>query len=230
MSMRLRWLLVAGLAAGAVALWAADVQVRRAPVTMQPMVSDLRVALLGPRSHARTEVALVRAQGRVEGTGPVPGVARVEMGFRRGEQYLVSKTISVPVGASFSELVSMPEDGSATFYVAVVKYSHLVYSDDVGVRPREGRDLSSGSRACARIRLADDRGRRLDGRVVVRQGATLVGERYTVGGNAELYDLAPGEYQVTATSSGDLITPLPLTIRLRSGETPVCVLGLAPRP
>ena len=82
--------------------------------------------------------------------------------------------ITVPVGSEFSETLIMPGDGPYTFYAAVVSYRHLVRSEDVMIRPPEGRDCSRGSRAALRVHLADDRGRSLDGRVVLRQGAAEI--------------------------------------------------------
>jgi len=170
------------------------------PRTVSPMATDLRITLLGPARGARTEVNLVRIEGRVEGTAPFG--ARVEFGYMQGGQYIACKTVPVPVGSNFSEVIEIPGEGACTVYAGVVRFISLARVEDVGVRPAEGRDLGTGSRLSATLRLVDDRGRLIDGRVVVYQGETIIGETHTVAGRAQIYDLPVGEYLVRATSSG----------------------------
>jgi len=220
------WLLAAaGCGGWLAAAWAAEPTFRPAQPSLQPMVADVRVAVMGPRGGTRVEVRAVRAWGRVEG-GFAGSRARVELGFRQGEEYLVSKTITVPVGSEFSETLIMPGDGPYTFYAAVVSYRHLVRSEDVMIRPPEGRDCSRGSRAALSVHLADDRGRSLDGRVVLRQGAAVYTEGHTAGGDVEFCDLPGGEYFLTAASTGGLSAP-GRTVRVPgSGPAVVYVLNL----
>jgi len=209
------------------AAWA-DFQFKPIQPSLQAMVSDVRVSLLGPRSGTRLEMPIMMVRGRVEGTGTAIGsTARIEMGLKAGRDYVASKTISARVGNDFSTQLEMPGYGPYQFYIGVVRLEHVVRSEDIAVRSREGRDLSTGSRTSLRIRLADSRGRRLDGRVVVYQRASIIGERYTSNGIADMYDLAAGEYQVVATSTEGW-TALPLTVRVSSDYYPTYNLGLSP--
>jgi len=225
-------LAAAAVAALAVALGVtiargADPQLKAAPRVMQPMPVELRVTVSKPMPGARAEVHWIRVQGRVELRSGAAREARVEMGFMRGREYVASKTITVPVGGGFSEMLEMPGDGPYTFYAGIVRLSSVVRSDDVGLRPAAGRDLSSGSRPTIRIHLADDRGRSMDGRVVVYQGGAIIGERHTVAGRAELYDLPAGVYTVRATSVGGW-TGSGDDVRVSSSGESVYVMTLYP--
>ena len=189
---------------------ASEPVVRPARPAMTPMVADVRVSLLAPRGGAKIEVRRVRVQGRVEATGGPATTARVEMGFRSGAEYLSSKTITARVGEEFSQWLELPGDGPYTFYIGVVKLAHVVHSENVGVRPRADRDLSRGSRLAVSLHTNDPRGRRLECRIAVYQGAALVGDAYTAGGVADLYDLARGDYtvRVTANDGGTVLYPM----------------------
>lgn len=189
------------------AAWA-QVKFKTAQPTMQVMVSNVQVSLSQPLAGARLEQRMMLVQGKVEGTGVAAGsMARIEMGLKSASDYAASKTISVRVGNAFSAQLEMPGDGPYQFYIGVVRLENVVRSENVAIRPREGRDLSTGTVNNLRIVLADDRGRRLDGRVVVYRAGAIIGEAHTAAGRAEIYDLAAGEYQINATSNNGWTAP-----------------------
>jgi hypothetical protein len=214
-------------ALGATIARGADPQLKTVPRVMQSIPVELRVTVSKPMPGTRAEVHWIRVQGRVELRSGAAREARVEMGFMQGREDVASKTITVPVPGSFSEMLEMPGDGPYTFYAGIVRLSSVVRADDVGLRPPGGRDLSSGSRPTIRIQLVDDRGRIMDGRVVVYQGGAIIGERHTAGGRAELYDLAPGVYTVRATSIGGW-TGSRDDVRVTSSGESVYVMTLYP--
>lgn len=192
---------VAAAAAIALVAWRGHAtEVRAVGPALAPMLADLRVSVVTPRAGERTEVRAVMARGRVEASGGPAATARVELGLLSGGAPVVSKTVTVRVGEEFSETLAMPGDGPYTFYAGVVRLVNVVRAEDVALRPMAGRDLASGSRDSMLIRLSDDRGRIVDGRVTVYQRGTLIGERWTVAGRAQLCDLAPGEYLANVTS------------------------------
>lgn len=135
------------------------------------MVADVRVSLLGRRTGARLEVRRARVQGRVEASGGPVATARVEMGFRSGGEVVASKTFTARVGEEFSQWLELPGEGPCRFCIGVVELKHVVYSNDVGVRPMEGRDLRRGSRLAVTALRLDPRGRILESRLAVYQGA-----------------------------------------------------------
>jgi len=200
-------------------------EVSMPPRVLKPMITDLRLSLLGPRSGARTEVRVLRVEGRVEGTGA--SSARVELGFLEGGEYRASKTITVPVGRDFSDAVNLPGDGPFIFYAGIVRLFSVARAEDIAVRPMAGRDLGRGSRLVLVIHLFDDRGRRMDGRVTVYQGTSIIGETHTAGGQAGIYDLPSGEYLVQATALNDWRASD--TLRLRFDGSPQH-FNLGPRP
>lgn len=225
-----RWILgalaLAAVTAAGVTLRATQAQpeIRTAPRELRALVSDLRLTLTRPPRGARAETRWVRVEGRVEATGVRPARARVELGVLQEREYWPVKTISVPVGAAFSEMMELPGDGPYTVYAGVVQLVSVVRVEDVAVRPPAGRDLGRGSHLSAQLRLADQRGRLMDGRIVVSQGGSIIGETHSSAGRALLYDLAPGEYVVNATSPGGLES-IPTTIRVRSDYAAVYIIG-----
>lgn len=202
-------------------------EVKVAPPMVQAMPVDLRVEASAPAAGTKTETRWLRVRGRAERRSGTARAARVEFGLMRAGEHMASKTITVPVGTSFSDELEMPDDGPFTFYAGIVHLTSVVRSADVSLRPREGRDLGAGSRVAIRLRLADDRGRRVDGRVVVYQSGRIVGERYSSGGEALLWDLAPGVYLVRATSEGGQAGSLS-DVHVDSDRVNVCVLGMYP--
>ncbi len=192
---------------------------------LQPLAPDLRLSLTAPAPGARTEVDVVRVEGRVEGTSPYSSAARVEIGFVQSGQYVASTTISVPVGGTFSELVRMPGAGPHVVYAGIVHLTSVARVADVGVRPPM-RDLSTGSRQVAWVHLVDERGRRMDGRILVSQAGTAVGETHTSGGIAMVFDLAPGGYTLSATAIGGGTGSV--SFRIPGGSPVVCNITIRP--
>jgi hypothetical protein len=218
------------VAAGGIFIGAAWAQVKfkTAQPTMQVMVSNVKVSLSQPLAGTRLEQRMMLVRGQVEGTGVAAGSkARIEMGFKSGIDYVASKTILVRVGSAFSAQLEMPGDGPYQFYIGVVRLENVVLSDNVAVRPREGRDLSAGTVNNLRIVLADERGRRLDGRVVVYRAGAIIGETNTAAGRAEIYDLAAGEYQIKATSNNGWTAPLE-NVRVSAGSPSTYIVTLIP--
>jgi len=220
------WVIALALClAAAAAVWASEVVVRPARAALSPMLPDLHVTLLTPAAGGTTEVRAMRLEGKVESRSGRVTAARVEIGVLGEGEPQALKTITVPVGANFTTWVQLPGDGPYTVYAAAIQVISQARSADVRVRPMEGRDLSVGASESVLIPLTDARGRRLDGRVTVYQGATIIGERWTVEGRAVLHDLPAGEYTVRATCLSGVTETR--TLRLPGGPRITYVINFA---